>query len=321
MKRRFSKVLIGVLAIALVFLFVSIAATPNEVFAAASVLKLEPIKTYDGDVYAIKEFCISGWKKAPKDSDSFCIKGDYKYYTVTNGTSGYISKLYRCNLDGSGKKLLSENADPEGIIVKNKIYFDAALNDDFTDTGIYVIDLDTLKKSKFVGGNTLIDSDGTYIYSYNDKGNIYRTKLDGTGHKRISNVKGYGYILDGSYIYGSISNIKNDTESIFRIKKDGSGIKKTLKTISGGYVVLNVHKGYIYYGTDKGVFRLKTNGTSTKKLTSLPSGSLFATPIKVIDDYLYVLCLKDTSPYNCFFYKLPIKGGTLKYLDKKFFVS
>ena len=105
----------------------------------------------------------------------FCFYNDKIYFLAGEAESDdTLAYIYSCNVDGSGIRLLADNASnkSEVYIVDNVLYYDAYATEDSMNTyyygycgGIYSINLGDLSWKKIVSDNSkLAYCDGDYVY-------------------------------------------------------------------------------------------------------------------------------------------------------------
>ena len=112
----------------------------------------------------------------------------------------------------------------------------------------------------------------------------------------------------GNYIYYIQEN-----DGIYRMNIDGSN-ETRISDYGIRATSIYVTDDYIYYGTlGEGIFRMNINGGSS---TRLGDYGISANSLYVTDDYIYYLYIHSSSSGYREIYRMPINGGTVKYIQE-----
>lgn len=210
---------------------------------------------------------------------------DWIYYTHI---SSKMWKTYMCKRKTSGGKEIKlcsgySFGSPGGggglYVYDNWIYF-------IQDKGIYRMKTDGTKKAVVAraGADEYIMGfciDGQWLY-YTDDG-LHKVRLNGTSKKSL-NKKVFGTcVASGSWIFSD-----GDDDGVYRTRKDGSKTQKILSNVKEW----NISNGWIYYTSSKGLYKIKTDGTSKKRLvkagTVLNARAMnYINSISVLDNRIY----------------------------------
>lgn len=223
-------------------------------------------------------------------------KGDWIYYM--NG--GDYNKLYKININGTGKTKLNNDASYNINVVGDWIYF----TNKSDGQKLYKIKTDGTGKAKLSNdeGNS-INVVGNWIYYLSGTiGNysINKIKIDGTGKTQLNNYPSEVMNVSGDWIY----YLGKNDNCIYKIKIDGTGNALLLK---GWYENLIVMGDWIYFKDryDYNVYKIKTNGTGKIKIIN-DSCNTF----NVSGDWIYYANYSDEH-----LYKVKTDGTGRTFLD------
>jgi hypothetical protein len=228
---------------------------------------------------------INAIKRSPtgdeNECDSLCVYNNYIYYRERTGPEEDGGNIYRCNMDGSNRTLIVNNASNYGrhYIVNDVLYYTAC---------------DTDRYYNKVGGG------------------IYKVNLNNCSWKRIvSDLDAEIVCCDNNYVYYAVWN--NGDYSYFRIDNDGRcSWKMSPDDIE---IWLDYYKnGGGYVGLDNGIYSTNWDFSVVNELTLLPIEPDYdPTVLNVVNGYAYYAF----SANNYFYlYRVPIWGGESEYITK-----
>ena len=120
------------------------------------------------------------------------------------GTDGNI---YKMNLDGSNRELVSENGTGYLGINEKYIIYNALPNGESEETATdyvtYIMEIDGSNAREIANGKRMysVNIKDDYIYYTNEEKQIYRIKVDGTEDTLICDAAAYNMNLLDDYIY------------------------------------------------------------------------------------------------------------------------
>lgn len=297
----------------------------SKPITSSAPISFSGIFTYNGKVYANDRLRISGWSKVPSEAESFAIYNGYMYYLKQpDGTGVQATSLYRCSLDGTKKKLLSNKANPwnaDPFIVNNTLYYNGGDDESESYNGVFSIDLGTLKNKRFLSADCAFAYySNDYLYYYYQYNSLYRIKLNGGGKARIPSVKRPSVLYE-NYIYYA-----NDGY-IYRTLSDGTKKPEKLAVqVDGMWNSFNVIDDYIFCYYNNGIYRYGLDGSNEKLLTAVEEKVYYAYGFTIIGDMLYFveggeIVQVGNQIYTDHFYRISINGGKKEYLKIRWFTS
>lgn len=201
-------------------------------------------------------------------------KGDWIYYCNANDNN----KLYKINIDDSGRQKLADDDSLYVNVVGDWVYYCNCSQ----NSNIYKIRTDGTKRTRL----NKDDSDdlnviGDWIFYTNrsDNGRIYKMRTDGSQKIKLSDVKATFTNVVGDWIY--FCN-QNDNGTIYKMRKDGSGITKIVDDDAN---TINIADDWVYYSNVKDTFKMykiRTDGSQRTKLNDVHSVFL-----NVVGDVIY----------------------------------
>lgn len=167
----------------------------------------------------------------------FIIYDNYIYYINHKDSN----RIYRMNLDGTGRKKLSNDKDMKNLSITNRYIFYAS------SQVLYRMNLDGSGRLKISAqGAENIVTDYRYVY-YIDQAtrDIMKVKFDGTGITRLSHDNAINLNISGNTLY--YSNGK-DYNKLYAITTEG---KTKTKILDVPVYYPNIVNGYLYYIPDE----------------------------------------------------------------------
>ncbi|MCL2512636.1 MAG: DUF5050 domain-containing protein [Oscillospiraceae bacterium] len=199
------------------------------------------------------------------------IQGEWIYFRNSKDDD----KLYKINVDGSGKKKLGDDESVNSInVIGEWIYYcyRETVENINSPRGIYKIKTDGTERQMLVDANdaAFINVIGDYIYFGNyAEGGICRVKIDGSEKKLLTDDYAMYINVVDDWIYYSYRKLNGGDNGVNRIKTDGTAKQKLNDDPS---THINVVGDWIYYqknpnyGGMAGLYRIKTDGTVKQEI-------------------------------------------------------
>lgn len=201
-------------------------------------------------------------------------------------------KLYAMNMDGSGKKKLSDDIGVHGInVVGDRVYYTC-----FGETtGTFSIKIDGTDRKKLsnnTSGSLNVVGGRLYYANVSDQFALYSMKTDGSDTKKLVDVHVGCIMVDGGRIYYTNSD---ENYTIYTVKIDGTDRKKLSDDSAGGLQVVGGRIYYYYFNTQaakQGIYSIKTDGTDRKRLYNQRTGGIHVAgdTIYYVEDETSDLC-------------------------------
>jgi hypothetical protein len=214
--------------------------------------------------------------KLSESGNRISVLGNWIYYKD-------IDKLYKMNLDGTNKTLLTSGYVGKAIPTADYIYYAGSSG---SDSGIFRINHDGTGKTRIVSSSiTNFTIDNGYIYYANYTG-LYKIKTNGLENTQLSSdVITRSMNIENGYLYYCINKPGTYENYIYKIKLDGSGRTKiNTKSVFN----INVKNGWIYYSNEDelepGLHRIKVDGTEDQFMMY---GGYLA--VNISGDWVYVI--------------------------------
>lgn len=143
--------------------------------------------------------------------------GNIIYYSAflsaDKGTS--LNAIYKMNIDGSQKTKITVTTESVFSVVGDWVYYTDGLN-------LAKIKIDGTKKTTILKDclpyEMNVVGDWIYFGNYSDHFNLYKIKADGSGKKKLSNVRVQQMYVIGDWVYYTAEGYSG----VFRVKLDGS---------------------------------------------------------------------------------------------------
>lgn len=217
---------------------------------------------------------------------------NYEYTLYYNPwTPMYSHTIYKgTNQVSKVKKIVTNATSTPSINLKDGWIYYIGISSN-GNTGIYKVKTNGTKKTRItsidtstIKGNlgdykTMIVKGNYIYYTEGRKGTIKRISTTGKSKKTIYKADGFinSFTMSDNYIYANIVYDHDFAKpnyspysSLYKVSISGNYVKRIGKNLSGKYdwSSSQYYKGYIFYINDYGLYRMKTDGSSKKKLTS-----------------------------------------------------
>ncbi|HWQ88997.1 MAG TPA: DUF5050 domain-containing protein [Desulfitobacteriaceae bacterium] len=174
------------------------------------------------------------------------------------------NRLYKMNLDGSGKTRLDSEYTNCFAVEGGWIYFDSFNMYKIRDDGTAKIKLEDSSTGTWAGSIAVAEGWVYYAEDYGEQRNIIKIGTDGNNKTRQNSDFSINIALEGEYVY--YVNV-DDSHKIYRIKTDGTGREKIGDDkVPGRFMLKN---GWIYYSNESDssrLYKIKIDGTGKTKL-------------------------------------------------------
>lgn len=239
------------------------------------------------------------------------IKDDNEFLIKT------LPQCKEANTDALSMRLLNENIESVKSgkskayinnlnVIGDKIYYRVAINNHFEG---FLIEMDVdgrLCKSlqlHISSWHMAMDENSIYYWellSSRNKGPAYKLNLDGSNEAElIKNVEKFAFIQgkgNSQYKWYAISDVTFDGTDIYFNSLGGQG-KLCFKQDKDNNVTevnisnegkreyaeaMNAYNGFLYYSTEEGIFKIKSDGSNRIKLHNKLAGNIF-----IVGDWMY----------------------------------
>ena len=178
----------------------------------------------------------------------------YEIYVI-NGRVYYIgedSNIYKMNLDGSHRTLVSDNGTGYLGINEDYIIYNVVLNEETLECETHIMNLDGSNDQALIKGRRLysVSIKDDYVYFTNADKKIYRTKIGSGLDELVCDVQAYNLNLSGDYIY-FFTFMNSESSSfdvgLFRVKADANQESELVKQLDSYSQFVNVLGDYVMY--------------------------------------------------------------------------
>lgn len=267
-----------------------------------------------------KRIFDSAWVR----SNEIYLRGDYLYFLAGGeGTAEWWGYLYKMSIKNFSYKIINHRKADSMAIIGNRIYLGVYESGDLTGYSdkIVSVDLNGKNMKSFTKGKVNIvaatNSKFIYLNYINNKRDIYIT--DTKKKERLKKVSGYIEQMVGNNIYYMKDKLAahdyqltcwNDKEQKNSIVKAGFYRTESYKS---GYV----DGSYLYYATDKGIYKQKLGASKTQCIKKIKNVTEIT---HVGGGYLYGRCYVPGSMKNTRSFVIKTNGKGFRVL-KNYFVS
>jgi hypothetical protein len=183
------------------------------------------------------------------------VQGDWLYYTCEYDNS----KLYRANLDGTGKEKLNDDVCRFVNVVGQWIYY----GNEADGMRLYRMKTNGEERTPLTRvaiQELVVQGDWAYFRNQSDGGRLYRIRTNGTGRAKLSDADAHWLNTDGKWLYYSDYD---DKGRLYRMPLSGG---KAKRLTDQGIVNLHILDGGLYFGVggmlDARPYRLKIGQAS-----------------------------------------------------------
>ena len=178
----------------------------------------------------------------------------YEIYVI-NGRIYYIgedSNIYKMNLDGSHRTLVSDNKTGYLGINEDYIVYNVIVNEETLECETHIMNLDGSNDQALIKGRRLysISIKDDYVYYTNSDKKIYRTKIGSGLDELVCDTQAYNLNLSGDYIYFFTymdSTASDFSVGLFRVKADVNQEPELVRQLEAYSQFLNVLGNYVMY--------------------------------------------------------------------------
>jgi hypothetical protein len=210
--------------------------------------------------------------------------GDWLYFSDHSNDWG---KIYKINLDGSGKEKLNDNISQNLNVVDDWIYFS-----NYDDGNkIYRVHIDGNVSEKINNDDSWwlsVVGDWVYYTNRDDNWKIYKVRSDGSGRTKLNDDVSNNINITGDWVYYLNFTDDNANGKVYKVRTDGRD--RTRVNEDHSYYI-NVIEGWVYYSNyDDGskIYKIRTDGSEREKLNEDRSGNM-----NVVEDWIFYLNIDD----------------------------
>ncbi|EGO63788.1 DUF5050 domain-containing protein [Acetonema longum] len=220
---------------------------------------------HSGPIYKIR---TDGTNRTQLNNDisvELNVIGEFIYYISRTDAN----KIYRMKTDGTEvTKLVDEDCQNLNV-TKDWVYYTS-------NSGISKIKLDGSGKERIFNGKVgtmIIDDKWLYystgrqgVYDWTDKGFLYKIKVDGTEHYKVTDEMVFNFTVHGGNIYYSVEEPRRKF-LLYMMDSNGNN-KRKIAQATAGNIVGDWMYFHHYYAEWSELERIRLDGTGHEKVST-----------------------------------------------------